>query len=73
MPVVAHYLLHAKDETRRPRDPVARFHLYSLADIERNHEAYGNQGVIAASPAVRALIRPRTTKRSRRMEPVERL
>ena len=32
-------------------------YLYALPDIERNHEAYSNDGVIAASPAVRALLK----------------
>ncbi len=39
-------------------------YLYSLPDIERNHEAYSNEGIIAASPAVRALLRGETTSRS---------
>ncbi|MBI1205902.1 MAG: MCD, Malonyl-CoA decarboxylase MCD [Azospirillum sp.] len=30
---------------------------YALADIEKNHEAYSNQGVIAAAPSVRGLLR----------------
>lgn len=32
-------------------------YLYDLAEIEKNHEAYANQGVIAASSAVRRLQR----------------
>jgi malonyl-CoA decarboxylase len=32
-------------------------YLYDLDDIERNHEAYANEGAIAASPAVRRLAR----------------
>ena len=39
-------------------------YLYSLPDIERNHEAYSNEGVIAAAPAVRALLKSETTSRS---------
>ncbi|MCB1547794.1 MAG: malonyl-CoA decarboxylase [Hyphomicrobiaceae bacterium] len=31
---------------------------YDLKEIERNHEAYANDGVIAASRGVRALLRP---------------
>lgn len=31
---------------------------YDLAEIERNHEAYADQGTVAASRAVRALLRP---------------
>jgi malonyl-CoA decarboxylase len=31
---------------------------YDPKDIERNHEAYANDGVVAASRAVRALLRP---------------
>ena len=29
---------------------------YDLRDIERNHEAYVNQGSVAASKSVRALL-----------------
>lgn len=32
-------------------------YLYDLGEIERNHEAYANQGVIAASSAVKRLLR----------------
>ncbi|TMJ62790.1 MAG: MCD, Malonyl-CoA decarboxylase MCD [Alphaproteobacteria bacterium] len=32
-------------------------YLYRLEDIEKNHEAYANQGEIAASPAVKRLLR----------------
>ena len=32
-------------------------YLYDLGDIEKNHEAYANQGVIAASSAVRKMLR----------------
>lgn len=31
---------------------------YDLAEIERNHEAYADQGTVAASRSVRALLRP---------------
>jgi malonyl-CoA decarboxylase len=31
---------------------------YDLKDIEKNHEAYANDGAVAASRAVRALLRP---------------
>ena len=31
---------------------------YELADIETNHEAYAQDGIVAASRAVRALLRP---------------
>ncbi len=31
---------------------------YDLKEIERNHEAYENDGTVAASKAVRALVRP---------------
>jgi malonyl-CoA decarboxylase len=30
---------------------------YDLKEIERNHEAYANEGVVAASKAVRNLLR----------------
>ena len=33
-------------------------YLYSLPDIEAHHEAYWNDGVVAASPAVHALLKP---------------
>ena len=29
---------------------------YDLAEIERNHEAFANQGVVAASSAVKKLL-----------------
>lgn len=32
-------------------------YLYDLGEIEKNHEAYANQGVIAASSAVRRMLR----------------
>ena len=32
-------------------------YLYRLEDIEKNHEAYANQGTIAASSAVRKLLK----------------
>jgi malonyl-CoA decarboxylase len=32
-------------------------YLYSLEDIEKNHEAYANQGTVAASGAVRKLLK----------------
>ena len=32
-------------------------YLYRLEDIEKNHEAYANQGTIAASSAVKKLLR----------------
>jgi malonyl-CoA decarboxylase len=31
---------------------------YDIADIEKNHEAYAQDGIIAASRAVRGLLRP---------------
>lgn len=31
---------------------------YDLKEIERNHEAYANEGVVAASKGVKALLRP---------------
>ena len=34
-------------------------YLYPLDEIETNHEDYRGAGVIAAAPAVRALIEPR--------------
>jgi malonyl-CoA decarboxylase len=78
------YLFDAKDESGKPLDAVARFHLgngarlerlnwlgdrsdkgigqgaafmvnylYDLDSVERNHEAFANQGTIAASPSLR--------------------
>lgn len=35
MPIAAHYFLHAKNESGRPVDPVARFHLGNGARLER--------------------------------------
>jgi malonyl-CoA decarboxylase len=46
-------------------------YLYSLADVERNHEAYANRGLVAASRAVRALLDSANTRRGRRAETVE--
>lgn len=37
-------------------------YLYDLEDIEANHEAFANAGDIAASAAVRKLIRPEATR-----------
>jgi malonyl-CoA decarboxylase len=37
-------------------------YLYDLKDIERNHEAYANDGEIAASRQVRALLRAQSRK-----------
>ena len=34
-------------------------YLYKLSDIEKNHESYSGQGKIAASAAVRKLIKGR--------------
>jgi malonyl-CoA decarboxylase len=31
-------------------------YLYDLAEIEKNHEAFANQGAIAASSAVKKLV-----------------
>jgi len=33
-------------------------YLYRLADIEANHEAYHGEGRVAASAAIRGLVRP---------------
>lgn len=41
-------------------------YLYDLDAIEDNHEAFANQGVIAASPAVRKLLKATETKPVRR-------
>ena len=46
-------------------------YLYSLTDIERNHEAYSNQGLVAASAAVRALLKPGITPTQPAREAVE--
>jgi malonyl-CoA decarboxylase len=46
-------------------------YLYSLTDVERNHEAYANRGLVAASRAVRALLDSANTRRGRRAEAVE--
>ena len=32
-------------------------YLYRLDDIEKNHEAYANQGTVAASSAVKKLLK----------------
>jgi malonyl-CoA decarboxylase len=32
-------------------------YLYRLEDIEKNHEAYANQGEVAASTAVKRLLK----------------
>ncbi|MBN9084772.1 MAG: MCD, Malonyl-CoA decarboxylase MCD [Rhizobiales bacterium 62-17] len=38
-------------------------YLYDLDDIEKNHEAYANQGEIAASSAVRKLLKSSSSRR----------
>jgi malonyl-CoA decarboxylase len=38
---------------------------YDLKEIERNHEAYANDGEIAASRGVRSLLRPQGKPRSK--------
>jgi malonyl-CoA decarboxylase len=45
------------ERARRASWGVMVNYLYDLDDIERNHEAYANEGAIAASPAVRRLAR----------------
>ena len=35
-------------------------YLYNLDEIEKNHEAFANNAEIAASPAVRKLLKPET-------------
>jgi malonyl-CoA decarboxylase len=44
-------------------------YLYDLRDIERNHEAYANSGVITASKAVRTLLK--IPEKSREITPLE--
>ncbi len=39
-------------------------YLYVLSDIERNHEAFANDGTIAASRTVRAMVRAKPRSRS---------
>ena len=41
---------------------------YDLKEIERNHEAYANDGVVAASRAVRGLLRPLPKPKPRALE-----
>ncbi|MGD9805910.1 MAG: malonyl-CoA decarboxylase [Hyphomicrobiaceae bacterium] len=43
-------------------------YLYELKDIERNHEAYANDGEIVASRSVRALLRPQAKSRAKPAE-----
>ena len=88
MPLVAHYLVAAKDHKGRPLDPVARFHLgngarleqinlradrserglknalgtmvnyrYVLSEVEKNHEAFMNDGEIFAAKEIVRLSR----------------
>jgi len=42
---------------------------YDIKEIERNHEAYANEGVVSASKAVRASLRPLDRKRVAASEP----
>ncbi len=44
---------------------------YDLKEIEKNHEAYANEGAIAASRAVRALLKVRTKGKPVVAEPAE--
>jgi malonyl-CoA decarboxylase len=37
-------------------------YLYRPEDIEKNHEAYANQGEVAASAAVRKLLKPESRR-----------
>jgi malonyl-CoA decarboxylase len=39
---------------------------YEIRDIEKNHEAYANEGVVAASRAVHSLLKLKRTKTGRR-------
>ena len=38
---------------------------YDLKEIEKNHEAYANEGTIAASRAVRALLKDARRRQNR--------
>ncbi len=38
-------------------------YLYDPRQIERNHEAYANDGEVVVSPAVRRLLRPMPNNR----------
>jgi malonyl-CoA decarboxylase len=44
---------------------------YDLKDIEKNHEAYANEGTVAASRAVRAQLKTRTKAKPAVVEPVD--
>ena len=44
-------------------------YLYVIKDIERNHEAFANEGTVAASRAVRGLLRGRLRRSTRRAAP----
>jgi malonyl-CoA decarboxylase len=39
-------------------------YLYELKEIERNHEAYANEGLVAAARSVRSLLRPQEKARA---------
>jgi malonyl-CoA decarboxylase len=43
---------------------------YDLKEIERNHEAYANEGTVAASRGVRGLLRPSAKAKPALIEPV---
>jgi malonyl-CoA decarboxylase len=45
-------------------------YLYELKDIERNHEAYANDGEVVASRAVKALLRTQPRTRGKPAETV---
>ena len=45
-------------------------YLYELKDIERNHEAYANEGEVVASRAVKGLLRSQARARGKAAEPV---
>jgi malonyl-CoA decarboxylase len=65
------WLADTSEKAMRQSHGIMVNYLYSLPDIERNHEAYSNRGMVAASRAVRALLESGSTRLSRRTEAIE--
>ncbi len=56
------WLADASDKGLRQAHGLMVNYRYELKEIEKNHEAYANEGRIAASRAVKALLRPQKGK-----------
>jgi malonyl-CoA decarboxylase len=52
------FMADASDKSLREALGLMVNYRYDLKEIERNHEAFANEGVVAASRAVRGLLKP---------------